>query len=92
MQQKPEKAESTYHYGVIARAIAVIDGADEPLSLEGLAAEMGMSAAHFQRVFSMWAGVSPKRYQQYLTLGHAKALLRSQSTTLEAVVWNRSVA
>jgi len=73
----------SYHYGVIARAIKVIDAADTPLSLEALAAEMGMSVAHFQRVFSAWAGVSPKRYQQYLTLGHAKALLRTRSTLLE---------
>ncbi|WP_443070076.1 bifunctional helix-turn-helix domain-containing protein/methylated-DNA--[protein]-cysteine S-methyltransferase [Sulfitobacter sp.] len=84
MMQNPDETQNTYHYGVIARAIALIDSVEEPLSLEALAAEMGMSAAHFQRVFSMWAGVSPKRYQQYLTLGHAKSLLRSQFTTLEA--------
>ncbi|MEC7258554.1 MAG: methylated-DNA--[protein]-cysteine S-methyltransferase, partial [Pseudomonadota bacterium] len=39
--------------------------------------------AHFQRLFSAWVGVSPKRYQQYLTLGHAKALLAERFTTLE---------
>ena len=39
-----------------------------------------MSPAHFQRVFSHWAGVSPKRYQQYLTLGHAKALLAERAS------------
>jgi AraC family transcriptional regulator of adaptative response/methylated-DNA-[protein]-cysteine methyltransferase len=73
-----------YHYGVMARAIELIDAADAPLSLEALAGQMGMSAAHFQRVFSTWVGVSPKRYQQYLTLGHAKTLLRERFTTLEA--------
>lgn len=72
-----------YHYGVIARAIAVIDAADQPVGLEALAREMGMSAAHFQRVFSAWVGVSPKRYQQYLTLEHARDRLRVQATTLE---------
>ena len=82
--QIPDTTSDTYHYRVIARAIAVIDGADQPLSLEALAAQMGMSAAHFQRVFSAWVGVSPKRYQQYLTLGHAKTLLRARFTTLEA--------
>lgn len=84
MRHSPEESESAYHYGVIARAIALIDAADAPLGLEALAAEMGMSAAHFQRVFSTWVGVSPKRYQQYLTLGHAKTLLRERFTTLEA--------
>ncbi|MCX7566625.1 bifunctional helix-turn-helix domain-containing protein/methylated-DNA--[protein]-cysteine S-methyltransferase [Sulfitobacter sp. F26169L] len=84
MMQNPDRATNTYHYGVIARAIALIDNAETPLGLDALAGEMGMSAAHFQRVFSTWAGVSPKRYQQYLTLGHAKSLLRARFTTLEA--------
>lgn len=66
------------------RAIAAIDAAgDTPLPLSALAADMNMSPAHFQRLFSTWVGVSPKRYQQYLTLGHAKALLRERFTTLE---------
>jgi AraC family transcriptional regulator of adaptative response/methylated-DNA-[protein]-cysteine methyltransferase len=73
-----------YHYGVMTRAIELIDAADGPLSLDALAGQMGMSAAHFQRVFSAWVGVSPKRYQQYLTLGHAKTLLRDRFTTLKA--------
>ncbi len=72
-----------YHYAIIRRAIAEIDAAPGALSLEDLAAKVGMSAPHFQRVFSSWAGVSPKRYQQYLTLGHAKALLRDNFTVLE---------
>jgi len=44
---------------------------------------MGMSAAHFQRVFSAWVGVSPKRYQQYLTLDHARSLLAERFTVLD---------
>ncbi|WP_284263686.1 bifunctional helix-turn-helix domain-containing protein/methylated-DNA--[protein]-cysteine S-methyltransferase [Roseicyclus amphidinii] len=75
--------DQAYHYQVIRRAIAEIDAAETPLSLEALAARMGMSAAHFQRVFSAWVGVSPKRYQQYLALDHARRLLRERFTTLE---------
>jgi AraC family transcriptional regulator of adaptative response/methylated-DNA-[protein]-cysteine methyltransferase len=74
----------TYHYQVMRRAIALIDAAgDGPLSLADIAAEMQMSPAHFQRLFSAWVGVSPKRYQQYLSLSHAKTLLRDRFTTLE---------
>jgi AraC family transcriptional regulator of adaptative response/methylated-DNA-[protein]-cysteine methyltransferase len=74
----------SYHYQVIARAIAVIDAAGPaPLSLHALAAQMQMSPAHFQRLFTEWVGVSPKRYQQYLGLDHARALLRARATTLE---------
>ncbi|MBB5722602.1 AraC family transcriptional regulator of adaptative response/methylated-DNA-[protein]-cysteine methyltransferase [Loktanella ponticola] len=74
--------ENTYHYAVMARAIALIDAAATPLTLDALAGRMQMSPAHFQRLFSQWVGVSPKRYQQYLALGHAKTLLRDRFTTL----------
>jgi len=75
--------DASYHYHVIRRAIAEIDAAPAPLSLDELAGRMGMSPAHFQRLFSRWVGVSPKRYQQYLALGHAKALLQERFTTLD---------
>ncbi|WP_300546578.1 bifunctional helix-turn-helix domain-containing protein/methylated-DNA--[protein]-cysteine S-methyltransferase [Roseovarius sp.] len=75
--------DQAYHFHVMRRAIDLIDRGDEALPLDRLAGEMGMSAAHFQRLFSAWVGVSPKRYQQYLTLGHAKTLLANRFTTLE---------
>ena len=78
-----QNPETGYHYNVMRRAIDLIDQGGEALSLEELARQMDMSPAHFQRLFSRWTGVSPKRYQQYLTLGHAKALLRERFTTLE---------
>lgn len=75
--------EQGYHYNVMRRAIEMIDAGQEAKSLEDLAGEMGMSPAHFQRLFTKWAGVSPKRFQQYLTLGHAKVLLHDHFTTLD---------
>ena len=80
----PAPPEDSYHYRVIARAIAEIDAAQAearaggypaPLSLGALAARLGYSEAHFQRLFSAWAGVSPKRYTQYLSLSLARELL-----------------
>ena len=76
--------EQSYHFHVIRRALDLIDGAEGTLSLQDLSAAMEMSPAHFQRLFSAWVGVSPKRYQQYLQLGHAKALLADRFTTLDA--------
>ena len=77
-------AEGSYHYGVMRRAIELIDAeGGRDLTLEELATRMDMSPAHFQRLFSRWVGVSPKRYQQYLTLEQAKALLRDHFTTLD---------
>lgn len=76
--------QNAYHYRVIARAIARIDAAGgTALPLDRLAAELNMSPAHFQRVFSRWVGVSPKRYQQYLALDLARQLLAERFTVLE---------
>lgn len=87
MRRHPKLAvmeqENTYHYQVMRRAIHAIDAADGPISLADLAAQMQMSPAHFQRIFTAWVGVSPKRYQQYLRLDHARSLLRDRFTTLE---------
>ncbi|MGY6537214.1 MAG: methylated-DNA--[protein]-cysteine S-methyltransferase [Pararhodobacter sp.] len=76
-----------YHYRLIARAMAEIDTAGgERLALDDLAGKLGMSPAHFQRVFSQWVGVSPKRYQQYLALGHARQLLAERKTVLDTAL------
>ena len=77
-----QTTEDGYHYHVMRRALDEIDAGGN-LTLDELAARMDMSPAHFQRLFSAWVGVSPQRYQQYLTLGHAKALLAERFTTLE---------
>ncbi len=78
-----EDPQQHYHYQVMRRAIELIDAEETPLSLNDLAARLDMSPAHFQRMFSAWVGVSPKRYQQYLHLGQAKALLQERFSTLE---------
>lgn len=51
-------------------------------SLEEVAAQVHWSPDHFQRVFTEWAGVSPKKFAQYISLSYAKSLLRSPSITL----------
>ncbi len=80
----PMPLEGAYYYKLMRRAIDRIDAEDgRTLSLEDIATEAGLSPAHFQRVFSRWAGVSPKRFQQFLTLEHAKSLLEARHTTLD---------
>ena len=77
--------EAHYHYRMMARAIALIDApGGTSRSLPELAGALGLSTAHFQRVFSQWVGVSPKRYQQYLTLTLARELLEKRFSTLAA--------
>ncbi len=53
------------------------------MPLTALAAEMHMSPAHFQKVFSRWVGISPKRYQQYLHLDAARRMLRNHVPVLD---------
>lgn len=73
-----------YHHAIIARAIEHIAArAPGSVSLDEVAASVRMSPAHFQRVFSQWVGVSPKRYQQYLTLDHARRLLAERHSVLD---------
>ncbi len=53
-------------------------------SLEETAAAVGLSPFHFQRLFRRWAGVTPKRFLQYLTLEHARRALSDGRSVLEA--------
>ena len=78
--------DEPYHYAVIARALTHLDAGGPGLSLDALAERMGMSPAHFQRIFSAWVGVSPKKYQQYLVLDHARQLLAARHTVLETAL------
>lgn len=71
-----------YHYQVIARALTLMEAPDAPATLEALAGRMGMTPAHFQKLFSAWVGISPKRYQQYLRLGLARELLAERHSLL----------
>ena len=84
MTDQTPHPDNGYHYAVMRRAIDLLDRAEDPIPLEEIARRMDMSPAHFQRLFSQWVGVSPKRYQQYLMLGQAKEMLQNHATTLEA--------
>lgn len=52
--------------------------------LQELADCVGLSEHHFQRVFSRWAGISPKRFLQFLTVEYAKKLLQESKSVLDA--------
>jgi AraC family transcriptional regulator, regulatory protein of adaptative response / methylated-DNA-[protein]-cysteine methyltransferase len=55
---------------------------DQP-SLEELAAPVGLNAEHLQRLFTRWAGLTPKAFLQALTLDHARAMLKDSASILE---------
>lgn len=56
----------------------------EQPSLAEVAASVGLSEYHFQRIFTRWVGISPKRFLQFLTKEHARELLDRSSSVLEA--------
>lgn len=71
------------NYEKIATAIGYIQKHfKEQPDLDKIAASVHLSPFHFQRLFSEWAGVSPKKFLQYLTIEYAKGLLQEQQSTL----------
>lgn len=71
-------------YERVAEAIRFIrDHAEGQPELRDVADAVGLSPFHLQRLFRRWAGISPKRFLQYLTLRHARKLLRDSATVLE---------
>lgn len=74
------------HYQSIAKAIRYLaDNHVEQPSLKEIAAVVGISEFHFQRIFSEWAGVSPKQFLLYLTKENAKSKLREYSVMQAAL-------
>ena len=74
-------------YATVREVIAHLSGSyrDQP-SLETLAQKMRMSPEHLQRLFTRWAGLSPKAFLQALTLNHARTLLDEDASVLDAAL------
>lgn len=67
----------------IEKAIQFIcDNFQQQPSLEKIAAHMHLSPFHFQRLFTDWAGISPKQFLQYLSVSYAKQSLRESKSSL----------
>ncbi|MBL8642892.1 MAG: methylated-DNA--[protein]-cysteine S-methyltransferase [Rhodospirillaceae bacterium] len=76
--------DTSRDYARIAKAIDFIVGQrpSHP-SLDDVADHVGLSPFHLQRLFKRWAGVSPKQFMSYLTLDHAKAMMRQSGSVLD---------
>ena len=84
MNIKTDLKQSSEDYLRIEQAITYLENhyKDQP-SLEEVSANIGLSEYHFQRLFTRWAGVSPKRFLQFLTKEGAKDLLNSSENLLD---------
>jgi AraC family transcriptional regulator of adaptative response/methylated-DNA-[protein]-cysteine methyltransferase len=72
-------------YDLVRRAIAFLSGTwEEQPTLERLAAHLGLSPAHTQRLFKRWCGLSPKEFVQAVTIDHARNLLAGSASVLDA--------
>ena len=71
------------NYTRIAEAIEYIRAHfKEQPNLDEVAKKVHLSPFHFQRLFSEWAGTSPKKFLQYISVEHAKKLLKEEQATL----------
>ena len=77
------KVQEEQNYMRIAEAIDYIKSnfKTQP-PLQEVAEKINVSQFHFQRMFTDWAGVSPKKFLQYITVEHAKKMLKENQATL----------
>lgn len=75
--------QESINYNRIAEAIYYIktNFKDQP-DLDAVAEKIHLSPFHFQRLFTEWAGISPKKFLQYLSVEYAKSLLQQKGVTL----------
>jgi AraC family transcriptional regulator of adaptative response/methylated-DNA-[protein]-cysteine methyltransferase len=83
VKQNDMSTQSQIDYNRVAKAIEYIRSNFrlQP-SLEEVAEKINLSPTHFQKLFSDWAGTSPKKFLQFISLEHAKNLLKEEKASL----------
>jgi len=85
IQTPDEKLAPLQHYRLIEQAIQYIEAnLKKQPELAEIASAVGLSEYHFQRLFTRWAGISPKRFMQFLTKEQAKTFLDRSENLLDA--------
>ncbi len=81
----PVSTREARDYDLVRRAIRFLTEhwAEQP-ELDRLAAHLGLSAPHVQRLFKRWCGLTPKAFVQAITIDHARGLLTDSASVLEA--------
>jgi AraC family transcriptional regulator of adaptative response/methylated-DNA-[protein]-cysteine methyltransferase len=86
-KQNEMKDQDITNYSRIEEAIGYIRAnfKNQP-TLDEIAGKVHLSPFHFQRIFTDWAGVSPKKFLQYLSIAHAKKMLAGQATLFDTAL------
>ncbi|MFD2582143.1 methylated-DNA--[protein]-cysteine S-methyltransferase [Pedobacter vanadiisoli] len=81
------KAQEEINFNRIAKAISYIKAnfKTQP-GLEEIAEKVNLSPFHFQRLFSEWAGTTPKRFLQYISIGYAKEMLKENQSLFDTAL------
>jgi AraC family transcriptional regulator of adaptative response/methylated-DNA-[protein]-cysteine methyltransferase len=81
---RPLADDRAHDYDLVRRAIRFLSESwEEQPDLDRLAHHLGLSAAHCQKLFKRWCGLSPKEFVQAITLDHARGLLSGAASVLE---------
>ena len=85
ISSSPDIAQNARDYARIEAAILYLEEhfRDQP-RLDEMSRQAGLDPHHFQRLFRRWAGISPKRFGQFLTLDYARAQLEASASILDA--------
>ena len=85
--QIPLAADGSRDYALIRRAIAFLSATwTEQPALDRLAAHLGLSPAHCQKLFKRWCGLSPKEFVQAITVDHARSLLTGSASVFDTAL------
>jgi len=75
--------QNSINYNRIAEAITYIrENFKQQPDLDEIAGKVHLSPFHFQRLFTEWVGVSPKKFLQFISIEHAKQVLKNNASTL----------
>ena len=81
------------NYSRITKAIEYIkDHFREQPGLDQIAEHVNLSPSHFQKIFSEWAGTTPKKFLQYISTEYAKQLLKEKQVTLFDVAYETGLS
>jgi AraC family transcriptional regulator of adaptative response/methylated-DNA-[protein]-cysteine methyltransferase len=81
----PTAAQEVRDYDQVRRAIAFLTRTwTEQPSLDALASHLELAPTQCQKLFKRWCGLSPKEFVQAITVDHARALLESSASVLDA--------